>query len=141
MKTLRMAVVALAAVLMAGCAATTSDSVPAAEVSPSSADMAAPTTQAPATPTTEATTAPPTVAPAVPIVETSNVPEVVPTETAVPTFVPVCPYTDAGGVTVNLPCDAPEFTASPPPTPTPITCDTPCTTSGCEQFQRDVLHC
>ena len=60
-------------------------------------------------------------------------------------LVALCPFTDGSGVTRNLPCDSPEFGSAPTPTTaagaSDITCDTPCTTSGCEQYQDSVLNC
>ncbi len=61
-----------------------------------------------------------------------------------PEFVAMCPYDDGSGVISNLPCDSPQFGSMPPVTPVEpptITCETPCTTSGCQQYKDVVLNC
>jgi hypothetical protein len=61
-----------------------------------------------------------------------------------PGFVAMCPYDDGSGVVVSLPCDAPQFASATPVAPSEpaeITCQTPCTTSGCEQYKEFVLNC
>lgn len=65
-------------------------------------------------------------------------------EPATTDFVAMCPYDDGSGTIVNLPCTDPRVSSSPTAEPSAaasITCDTPCTTSGCEQYQESVLNC
>ncbi|MCB0916578.1 MAG: hypothetical protein KDC23_12895 [Actinobacteria bacterium] len=154
------AVAVAAGALLTACAGTPGQADPSASVS---LDLPAATIQ-PGTP--EPTSAPPETPAAVstpvptdtvtPVAEpqlattppaaATSAPAPVQTQPpATPTdLVAMCPYDDGSGVISNLPCDSPQFGSVPPVVPSQpptITCDTPCTTTGCEQYKDVVLNC
>lgn len=65
--------------------------------------------------------------------------------------VALCPYYEPSGIVVSAPCDpalidpsrqlVPVQQPAPTQEATTITCDTVCTSSGCEQYQYSVLNC
>lgn len=149
-----MVTVAVGALLLAGCgvgeagpagsASAVAPTLPAAvtEVVPSqesARSSAVPTTAASSqTAAPSVTTTPPTTSAPAATSASSAVPP------ATTEFVAMCPYDDGSGVVVNLPCNDPRVTASPTSAgtePAAITCDTPCTTTGCEQYKDTVLNC
>lgn len=98
-----------------------------------------PSIDVPVAPQTEA----PSVVPEIPADDGSIQPEAA---------VPLCPYYEPSGAVVSAPCDPALIDPSRQLVPveqgapdqesaTTITCETVCTSSGCEQYQYSVLNC
>lgn len=143
------------AVVLAGCAgqaqSTTeqtslASSAPAVPVQPASTAPAVPQSEVPA----QAQSQPP--ATSQPEAGASVQPQVDDEAVQPEPAVPLCAYYTPSGQTVSAPCDPAlldpsqqlvpvEQSAPPQETVEAITCDTVCTSSGCEQYQYSVLNC